>query len=215
VFRPAILLLIPFLAACALAQQAQPRMRVNMVNVCTPVDADRDEIAAALTRIPVKPTFNPDYEVARGHTTDKAGASDWVRMRREFANDPTLTNVQYQFVLGGDGIQEMLVFYTQGNKPGEPVQISLAQKVTTGTPQQVLAADTPPERITVARFGKPSLVLARCPGIDQKTFEPLFRSAAERFAAYRGALRVKTSVPGELAKLKAGTAARPRTTSAK
>jgi hypothetical protein len=56
-------------------------MRVNMVNVCTPVDADRDEIAAALTRIPVKPTFNPDYEVARGHTTDKAGASDWVRMR--------------------------------------------------------------------------------------------------------------------------------------
>lgn len=189
-------------------------MRVNMVNVCTPADADREEIAAALTRIPGRPAFNPDYEVARGHTTDKTGASDWVRMRREFANDPTLTNVQYQFVLGSDGIQEMLVFYTQGNKPGEPVQISLTQKVTAGTPQQVLAADTPPERITVARFGKPSLVLARCPGVDQKTYEPLFRSAAERFAAYRGALGVKTSVPGELAKLKPGTG-KPRTTSAK
>lgn len=202
--RPKILLIASLLAPCAWAQAPQPQMRINMVNVCTPGDADREEISAALTRIPARPVFNADYEVARGHTTDKTGASQWIRIRHEFVSDPMFTNVQYQFVVGTDGIQEMLVFYTRESKPGQPMQISLAQKVTAGTAAQVLAANTPPERITIGRFGKASLVLARCPNSDQKAYESLFHLASDRFAVYRSALQVRTSVPGELARMRTG-----------
>lgn len=202
--RPKILLIASLLVPCVWAQAPQPQMRINVVNVCTPGDADREEISAALTRIPARPVFNADFEVARGHTTDKTGASQWIRMRHEFVSDPTFTNVQYQFVVGTDGIQEMLVFYTRESKPGQPMQISLAQKVTAGTAAQVLAANTPPERITIGRFGKASLVLARCPNSDQKAYESLFRLASDRFAVYRSALHVRTSVPGELARMRTG-----------
>ena len=65
------------------------------------------------------------------------------------------------------------------------------------------------------------IALARCsaaeggPAPDQSAYEPLFRSASEALANYRGLLGVKAIVPDELAKIsgtskpKAATKAKP------
>jgi len=91
------------LALLASAQQsAQPPVKLNMLNVCSPSPEEQQEIASALAKIPKQPLFSPDFEVDRGRSTLdqspdflKAGASaqfssdsgtaDWVRIRREFS----------------------------------------------------------------------------------------------------------------------------------
>ena len=78
----------------------------------------------------------------------------------------------------------------------------------------MLTTDTPPTRIKLERFGKSSVVLARCqgesssgqPAPDQTAYEPLFRSGAAVMSAYRGLLGVRHTVPEELARMQ-GTAA--------
>src|SRR5271166_4362813 len=82
-------------------QAQQPPVKVNVLNVCTPAPAEQNELSAALAKIPTKPAFAKDYEVARGHSTldpnipmpgvqqvpsSEAAAADWVRVRREFPN---------------------------------------------------------------------------------------------------------------------------------
>jgi hypothetical protein len=104
--------------------------------------------------------------------------------------------------VAGGTIDETLVLHLKAGKIGEPLQISLEEQATAGTPADVLRADAPPSRIRLERFGKPSLILARCAGVDQSVYEPLFRLAAERAATYNAALGVRTSVPVELARLK-------------
>jgi len=71
----------------------------------------------------------------------------------------------------------------------------------TGSPTQVAQADTPPDRIRIERFGKASIVLARCNGIDQSAYEPLFDAARGVLEKYRVAMAVKTVVPAEFAHL--------------
>src|SRR5579864_5556091 len=51
------------------AQQKNPPVRVNVLNVCTPGAAEQKEIGAALARIPLQPRWGADFEVARGRTT--------------------------------------------------------------------------------------------------------------------------------------------------
>ena len=63
------------------AQPQAPPMRVNILNVCAPNEAEQKEIAAALGRVPQRPSFGRDYEVTRGHTTMEDGSgSEWVRI---------------------------------------------------------------------------------------------------------------------------------------
>jgi hypothetical protein len=183
-------------------------MRVNVVNVCTPTDSEKKELENALARVPERPVFSPDFEVARGRTTDKKVTSDWVRLRRELASDPSYGSVQFSLTISGPHIEEVLVLHAKATRPGEPLQISLEEEVTTGKAADALSAGTPPDRIRLERFGKPSLILARCSQADQQAYEPLFRIATERFSVFRAALDVHSTVSAELARLKAAPAKR-------
>jgi len=204
VCRLSIVSLLWLCAVCACAQQT-PELRLNVMNVCSPGSADREEIAAALARIPAKPVFTSDYEVARGHTMQKKGAADWVRLRREFASQGEFGNVQFMLSSDKTGIDQMLVLHARDSKPGAMLQIALEQMTTAGTAAEVVAADTPPSRIRLERFGQPPVVLARCPGVDQTGYEALFRTAAERFSAYRNALKIPRVIGAELSRLGLGT----------
>ena len=178
-----------------------PPVRVNILNVCTPNEAEQKEIAAALARIPQRPAFGPDYEVTRGHTTtDDGSGSDWVRIRREYLKNAALRAVQFSFSVDASDNRETAVFYSRDTK--DVLQVSLEDKVAAGTsPAMVLASDTPVSHIRIERFGKPSLVLARCPNADQSAYEPLFRSASQIMSSYRSRLQAKQIVPSELGRM--------------
>ena len=180
------------------AQPQAPPMRVNILNVCAPNEAEQKEIAAALGRVPQRPSFGRDYEITRGHTTAEDGSgSEWVRIRREFAKAMPLLAVQFSYSDDPKNAIETAVFYSREAK--EVMQVALENQVAGGTsPAVVLAADTPVNHIRIERFGKPSLVLARCGNVDQTAYEPLFRSASQLMAAYRARLGAKQIVPSEL-----------------
>jgi hypothetical protein len=186
--------------------KAQPQVRVHYLNVCAPSEADQKELTAALARIPTHPRFAPDFEVDRGRTTTPdQPASNWVRIRREFAAGLPFTNAQYTFSVNDNdrGMAEILVVRARESKPGEMLQLSFDNAISAGTPATVLASDTPVERIKVERFGSTSIGLARCPEADQRAYAPLFRIASEIFARYRVALNVRQTVPGDLARVTA------------
>ncbi|HTR26986.1 MAG TPA: hypothetical protein VMI10_23645 [Terriglobales bacterium] len=206
----------------------QPPVKVNVLNVCTPSAEEQKEISSALAKIPAKPTFAKDYEVARGHSTldprmpmpgmenlpkNENVASDWVRIRREFPNSAAFANVQYSFSTDSNTMIETLVLRIRD--PKDLMQVSIddsASAVTTAA--AMLSTDTPVTRIRLERFGKSSVALARCPAeeghpaIDQSAYEPLFRSATVILTRYREALGVRKTVPQELTRI--GVGASPR-----
>lgn len=179
-----------------------PPIRLNMINSCSPADAEQKEIAAVLAMVPAKPVFVTDFEISRGRTAGKQGISDWVRLLREFPANSALTTAQFSLTVDGGNIVERIMLHFKAAKAGEPLQLSLEGNFSAGSPVQVVSLDTPPNRVRLERFGKPSLILARCPEADQKAYEPLFQTAAELSARYKAALEVRTTVPGELARLK-------------
>jgi hypothetical protein len=222
------------LAQLASAQQpAQPQVKVNMLNVCSPSPEEQQEIASALARIPKQPLFSPDFEVDRGRSTLeerpdflKAGASaqfssdsgtaDWVRIRREFSVQALFSTVQYSFSHDPKNMVETLVFRVRD--PKDLMQVAIednASSVT--TPAAMLSTSTPAGRIKLERFGKSSVVLARCPGTegspapDQSAYEPLFRSATAIVTNYRDLLTARNTVPAELGRVGAvlATKAKP------
>lgn len=216
------LLLIGFLATAGIlfAQQAaqQPQIKVNYLNVCTPAAGDKAEILAALDRLPALPRFSTDFEIARGRTTvaeDTVSAgpeakpgppqlSRWVRIRKEFIDSSPYLNAQYTFSLTGDKADELLVFRIR--EPKDVMQVTISDEVESLTnPAQVVATRTPADRIRLERFGKSSLVLARCPGADQSAYEPLFQKASEVLNAYRDHMGARAVVAQDLPK----TAERP------
>src|ERR1700691_3868983 len=105
------------ITASASAQQPpanpqQPPVKVNVLNVCAPSADEQKELSSALAKVPAKPAFSKDYEVARGHSTldqntpipgmqqlppGAISAADWVRIRREFPDAALFSNVQYSF----------------------------------------------------------------------------------------------------------------------
>ena len=104
----------------------QPKVKVNMLNVCSPSAEEQKEIASALARIPRKPLFTEDFEVSRGRTTltDKPGFLEagpearfsaepttdlWVRSRREFSVQALFSTVQYSFSVDPQLMVETLV----------------------------------------------------------------------------------------------------------
>ena len=196
-------------AASAPAQQ-QPKqgdmqVRVNYLNVCSPSDADKQEIVSALELIPTAPRFGPEFEIARGRSTaPDAPIASWVRVRREFPPDGPLTNAQYSVSLDAKDIIETVVF--RWREPKDVMQVSIEDSVSNvASPATVVSTDTPASRIRIERFGKPSLGLSRCAQANQTAYESVFTAASRVMSRYRAALGVRESVPPELSRLGLGS----------
>jgi hypothetical protein len=218
------LLMLAFAAALALAQQ--PPVKVNVLNVCAPSAEDQKELSAALAKIPPKPSFSKDFEVARGRTTLSQGAqipgldsmptgtgstANWVRVRREFPDSSQFTNAQYSFSADSSNMVETLVFHVR--EPKDVVQISIEDSASSVTSAALmLASNTPVSRVKLERFGKSSIVLARCSAAegsavpDQGAYEPILKAASTIMSHYRDALGARQMVPQELARVSAVSA---------
>jgi hypothetical protein len=200
-----------------------PQVRVNYLNVCAPSDEDRQLMASVLDRISASPKFAGDFEVARGRSTlgaadlklreaespvpsgqglvsaPEAGASEWVRIRKEFPEASPYLNAQYSFSMNEGQVVETLTLRARDAK--DVMQVAISAASATDNPAQVARLNTPAQRIRLERFGRSSVVLARCPSSDQSRFEPLFSRAGALLAAYRASLAVATVVPAEIARL--------------
>lgn len=196
-------------------------MKVNVLNVCTPTADDQKELSSALAKVPAKPAFAKDFEVARGHSTldpnmPMAGmeklpssatvASDWVRIRREFPAGAAFANVQYSFSTDAGTMIETLVLRVRD--PKDLMQVSVEDSASAVTSASaMLSSDTPVSRIRLERFGKPSVALSRCPAeegrpaTDQSAYEPIFRAASAVLTRYRDALSVRRIVLQELTRM--------------
>ena len=234
-----LILASAFMAILAAAQQPQespstrPQVKVNVLNVCTPRAEEQKEIAAALARIPKQPLFSDDFEVSHGRSTlaeapnflqpgkadtvsDDSPVASYVRIRREFAVQALFSSVQYSFSNDGQNMIETLVLHVRD--PKDLIMVSMEDSASSiSTAETMVAANTPPSRIRLERFGKSSIALARCagsddgPAPDQSAYEPLFRSASEVLTNYRNLLGVKHTVPAELAQIPvAGARIKPK-----
>jgi hypothetical protein len=210
------------------ANAQQPPVKVNVINVCAPSTDEQKELSAALAKAPGKPVFSTDYEVARGHSTldqtaaipgmqplppGAVSAADWVRIRREFPDATLFSNVQYSFSVDATNMVETLVLRVRD--PKDLMQVSIedsASAVASAT--AMLSSNTPVSRVKLERFGKSSVVLARCsgregnPATDQSAYEPIFQAASSIMERYRDGLGARKMVPQELARLGVGTSAR-------
>ncbi len=211
------------MSTLAAAQQAKPpQVKVNVLNVCTPSADEQKQIAAALAKVPKQPSFTSDFEVARGRSTlsqnDAPKTSEnggtpgepvsaaWVRMRRDLAGSAVFSNVQYSFSTDSKEMIETLVLHVR--EPKDLAQLSVEDNASAVTsPAAMLGSSTPVSRIRLERFGKPSVVLARCaaspgaPPPDQSAYEPLFRDASSVMNRYRTLLQARRVVPEELTKV--------------
>lgn len=194
-----------------------------MLNVCTPSADDQKEITAALGRVPKQPLFSQDFEVDRGRSTldetpaflqgaattqtsSEPSIASWVRIRREFGVQAQFSTVQYSFSSDGKVMSETVTFRVRD--PKDLMQVTLEDSASAVTsPAAMLATNTPVSRIRLERFGKSSIVLARCPGSDgspapdQHIYEPLFQSATGIISNYRSLLGARHTVPEELTRV--------------
>lgn len=207
----------------------KPEVRVHMLNVCTPSADEQREIAAALSQVPRKPSFSEDFEVDRGRSVldqranplsvvypgaaapAEKSIADFVRVRRDITGSGTYSTVQYSFSRDTQQMVETLVLRVRD--PKELLQVSIEDSASSVTSAAaMLSSGTPAARIKLERFGKSSVVLARCtatadgPPADQSAYEPLFGSASSLLAAYRGLLGATTLVPEELSRIRHNTA---------
>ena len=231
--RPLLFTQIFALAIFASAQQPalpanQPQVKVNMLNVCSPSPEEKQELASALSKVPKQPLFGPDFEVARGSSSLEAqpnflqaganaqmsGSSDtakWVRMRKEFSVQALFSTVQYSFSADPKNMIETLVFRVRDPKDLLELTIEDSASAVT-TPTAMLSTSTPASRIKLERFGKSSVVLARCnateagPAPDQSAYEALFQHATSIVADYRHLLGAPNTIPAELARVTAASA---------
>lgn len=221
IFKTFALLMLGAVAATAVAQEApemgaqQPKIQVNFLNTCRPAQADVDVMRRALAQVRERPKFATDFEISRGITTlseaeaKAAGVPDssvrapsrWVRIRKEFPEKAVLTDAQYSLSMEGGAASEVLALHLRDSQ--EVLQILISDSVM-GSASQAVQADTPPDRIRIERFGKPSIVLARCGGMDQSAYETAFQTAGEILRSYRTAMAVRAVVPAELAHLPHG-----------
>ena len=211
----------------ATQQSAEPQVKVNVLNVCTPSADEQKEIASALARVPKQPLFSTDFEITRGrstmtdmpsfmpagtngHVAGEPSVASYVRVRREFSVQATFASVQYSFSDDGQNMIETLVLHVRD--PKDLIEVSLEDSASSVmAAEAMLTSPAAASRVRLERFGKSSVALARCqasvegPAPDQTAYEPLFRGASEVLGNYRNLLGVKKMVPGELAKI-SGTA---------
>jgi hypothetical protein len=219
----------------AAAYSQQPPVKVNVLNVCAPSADEKKELTSALAKLPGKPVFGKDYEVSRGHSTldqntpipgmeklppGAISAADYVRVRREFPDSTFFSNVQYSFSVDAKDMVETLVLRVRDPKDLMQISIEDTASAVVST-AAMLSTSTPVSRVKLERFGKASVVLARCsaaegnPTTDQSSYEPIFRDASSIMERYRDALGVRKMVPHELAALGVGRAAKVSTSGGK
>src|SRR5882672_29153 len=185
----------------ATAQQpSPPRVKVNVLNVCSPSPEEQHEIASALARVPKEPLFAADFEIDRGRSSldvgpgflqpgsgsqmsSDPGVADWVRIRREFSVQALFSTVQYSFSSDPKNMVETLVFRVRD--PKDLMQVSIEDSASAVTsPATMPSTSTHASRIKLERFGKASVVLSRFsateagPAPHQGAYEPLFQSAS-------------------------------------
>ncbi|MGA8150716.1 MAG: hypothetical protein WB952_07185 [Terriglobales bacterium] len=214
----------PGLALFSVAQQPQPQVKLNVLNVCSPSPQEQQEIASALERVPRQPSFSKDFEIDRGRSildetpdflqpgqnaqmSSDSGTADWVRIRREFPGQAFFSTVQYSFSRDPRNMVETLVFHVRDPKDLSQIAIEDSASAVT-TAAAMLIAETPAGRIKLERFGQTSIVLARCaasedhPAPDQRVYEPLFQKATAIVASYRSILGARKAVPEELSRIR-------------
>jgi len=169
----------------ATAQQPLPhpqQVKVHVLNPCTPSPQEQKEIAVPLPKVPKRPIFTPDFEVARGRSTldhDAIRSGGNTRMSREpaTASDPT-------------HLAQLSVADNAAAVTGAAAMLGSAIAVT---------------RIRLERLGKRSVVLARCmasesnPPPDKSAYEPLSRDGSSLMDRHRTLLQARQTVPEELA----------------
>jgi hypothetical protein len=195
----------------------KPQVRVNYLNVCSPTAADQQELESVLSRISPQPVFAVDMEISRGRSTlnpsdlvvntgqptqQTNAVSKWVRIRRDFPDSSPLTSAQYSFSVTEKNVSETFVAHFRDAK--NVLQVSISDSVDGQDPNVVAGNVTPADRIRVERFGKASIVLARCANSDQLALEPLFGHATMLLNAYRRAFDTETTIPAEFARLSRG-----------
>jgi hypothetical protein len=220
------------LAAAQQPSQPPPKVKVNVLNVCSPSPEEQKEIAEALAHVPREPLFSRDFEVDRGrssldtppgflqpasnvHVSSNSDMASWVRIRREFAVQALFSTVQYSFSVDSKNMVETLVLHVR--EPKDLMELSIEDSASAVTaPEAMLSTDTPATHIKLERFGKPSVVLARCsasaegPPPDQSAYQPLFTKATSIVADYRYLLDARRMVPEELRRVKAVEAPKPK-----
>ena len=150
---------------------------------------------------------NPGFLQIGGAPTSPDSTAIWVRIRRELAVQALFSTVQYSFSVDPKNMAETLVFRVRDPKDLMMVSIEDSASTVTST-AAMLATSTPASRIRLERFGKSSVVLARCttsesgPPPDQSRYEPLFQSATAIVANYRSLLGARRTVPEELARVR-------------
>jgi len=97
--------------------------------------------------------------------------------------------------------------------PKDLMQISIEDSASAvASASAMLSTSTPVSRVKLERFGKSSVVLARCsgtegnPATDQTVYEPIFHAASSIMERYREALGARKLVTQELTRLGVGTA---------
>jgi hypothetical protein len=187
------------------ATQAPP-VKVNILNVCTPSDAEKQEIADALKKVPKKAVFSPDFEVTRGRTSvPGADPARYIRLRRELNGDAVFNVVQYSLSADPKETQEVLVIKAKDPKDLLLISIEDTISASAAPPGTALQTDTPASHVKVERFGKPSVALARCENADQSSYESLFSDASKVMAGYRKSLGLSGMFRSELAWLSAAS----------
>ena len=211
-------------AAVAQQQPGQPPVKVHVLNVCTPSSEEQQEISSALGKVPAQPSFIVDFEISRGRSSleenpgimqavpgaqlsSDSATAEYIRIRHELPRAAFFSTVQYSFSTDPKNMVETLVFRVRD--PKDLMQLSIEDSASAVTSAAtMLAASTPASRIKLERFGKSSVVLARCtgseagPAPDQRAYEPLFQKASAVMANYRGLLGVRRTVPDELARIR-------------
>jgi hypothetical protein len=182
------------------ASKDQLQVRVHYLNVCTPPKEDQEEIRGALSRVP-RAEFSTDFEISRGQTSvPDAPLASYVRVRHEYVPSVPFIAAQYSLSLDSKSIVEDLVFRSREAKG--IIQIQLEDTITGAeNARSVLETDTPVDRIKLERFGKQSVGLSRCEGVDQSSYQPLFDLASQVMSRYRAALHTKRVIPRELGEL--------------
>ena len=197
------------------AEQSPP-VQINYLNVCTPSDGEKDEIASTLARVPNSPVLVADFEIVRGQSSsENAEKSRYVRLRREFPPDSKFSTVQYSISNNGKNMIETLVL--TGRDVKDLRQISIEDNVSSHAADvnALLTVDTPASRVKVERFGKTSVALARCEGADQSKYAAIFSAASSLMASYRKSLALRTMLGAELKWLASSSVASPASVQSK
>ncbi len=184
----------------ATSAESKPQVHYSYLNVCTPGEPEKQAITSALGRIPRQPKYSADFELTRGHTSlQNAPSARYVRLRRELAADQFFSNVQYSISTDADKTTETLVFKVKD--PKDLLLISIEDSVSSSAtaPGAVLTVDTPVSRVRLERFGKSSIVLARCDAGGQAAYESLFTRATRLLAEYRKNLGLRGMFRTDLA----------------